>query len=54
MLDLKGKYKWDAWQQKKGMCYQLFLISSLGLSKDDAKKQYVAKYVELEKKYGVN
>lgn len=30
MLDLKGKAKWDRWNSKKG------------ISKDDAKKSYIA------------
>jgi len=39
MLDLKGKAKWDAWSDKKG------------ISQDDAKTQYIAKVEELIGKY---
>ncbi|XP_076300492.1 acyl-CoA binding protein 1 [Lasioglossum baleicum] len=35
MLDFKGKAKWDAWDQKKGM------------SQDAAKEQYIQKVDEL-------
>lgn len=42
MLDFKGKYKWDAWEKKKGM------------SLDVAKEAYVAKVGELVQKYGKN
>ncbi len=38
MLDLKGKYKWDAWDANKG------------ISKEDAQKQYVALVQELKAK----
>ncbi|XP_075238019.1 acyl-CoA binding protein 1 isoform X2 [Lycorma delicatula] len=41
MLDFKGKSKWDAWNKIKGM------------SKDDAKKQYINKVKELIGKYGL-
>ncbi|XP_042541186.1 acyl-CoA-binding protein [Dipodomys spectabilis] len=41
LLDLKGKAKWDAWNQLKGM------------SKEDAMKAYVDKVEELKKKYGM-
>lgn len=39
MLDLKGKAKWQAWLDKKG------------LSKDAAKEAYIAKIAELSTKY---
>lgn len=42
MLDFKGKYKWDAWEKKKG------------LAQDAAKDAYVAKVAELVSKYGKN
>lgn len=35
MLDFKGKAKWDAWNQKKGM------------NQDSAKEQYIQKVEEL-------
>ncbi len=38
MLDLKGKYKWDAWDANKG------------ISKEDAQKQYIALVQELKAK----
>jgi len=38
MLDLKGKYKWDAWDANKGT------------SKEDAQKQYIALVEELKAK----
>jgi len=41
MLDMKGKAKWSAWDEKKGM------------SKDDAKKQYVALAEKLIAKHGL-
>uniref|UniRef100_A0ABI7WMF0 Acyl-CoA-binding protein n=1 Tax=Felis catus TaxID=9685 RepID=A0ABI7WMF0_FELCA len=41
LLDLKGKAKWDAWNQLKGT------------SKEDAMKAYVNKVEELKKKYGI-
>ncbi|XP_060104424.1 acyl-CoA-binding domain-containing protein 7 [Heteronotia binoei] len=40
MLDLKGKAKWEAWNQKKGM------------SKENAMKAYISKANELIQKYG--
>nr|XP_056713074.1 acyl-CoA-binding domain-containing protein 7 [Euleptes europaea] len=40
MLDLKGKAKWEAWNNKKGM------------SKEDAMKAYISKAKELIQKYG--
>ncbi|XP_042304675.1 acyl-CoA-binding protein [Sceloporus undulatus] len=41
MLDFKGKAKWDAWNNLKGM------------SKEDAMKAYIAKVKELQEKYGM-
>ncbi|XP_036729171.1 acyl-CoA-binding protein-like [Balaenoptera musculus] len=41
MLDLKGKAKWDAWNELKGT------------SREDAMKAYVDKVEELKKKYGM-
>ncbi|XP_070585399.1 acyl-CoA-binding domain-containing protein 7 [Erythrolamprus reginae] len=41
MLDLKGRAKWEAWNQKKG------------ISKDDAMKAYISKANELIQKYGM-
>uniref|UniRef100_A0A8C9CN10 Acyl-CoA-binding protein n=1 Tax=Phocoena sinus TaxID=42100 RepID=A0A8C9CN10_PHOSS len=41
MLDLKGKAKWDAWNELKGT------------SREDAMKAYVDKVEELKKKYGI-
>ncbi|KAI6182390.1 Acyl-CoA-binding protein-like protein 1 [Aphelenchoides bicaudatus] len=41
MFDLKAKYKWSAWDGKKG------------ISQNDAKAQYVALYEKLAEKYGV-
>ncbi|CAD5207081.1 unnamed protein product [Bursaphelenchus okinawaensis] len=41
-FDMKGKAKWNAWNEKKGV------------SQDDAKAKYVALYDELAAKYGVN
>ncbi|XP_062961401.1 acyl-CoA-binding protein [Cynocephalus volans] len=41
ILDLKGKAKWDAWNELKGT------------SKEDAMKAYVSKVEELKKKYGI-
>uniref|UniRef100_A0A670J0U7 ACB domain-containing protein n=2 Tax=Podarcis muralis TaxID=64176 RepID=A0A670J0U7_PODMU len=41
MLDLKGKAKWEAWNQKKGM------------SKEDAMKAYISKANEMIQKYGL-
>ncbi|GAB5575599.1 acyl-CoA-binding protein [Prionailurus iriomotensis] len=41
LLDLKGKAKWDAWNQLKGT------------SKEDAMKAYINKVEELKKKYGI-
>jgi len=42
MFDLKGKAKWEAWNGKKGV------------SQEEAKQKYVAKYDELAAKYGTN
>ncbi|XP_034230897.1 acyl-CoA-binding protein homolog 1-like [Thrips palmi] len=42
MLDFKGKYKWDAWEKKKGT------------TQDAAKEAYIAKVAELVAKYGKN
>nr|BAN20520.1 diazepam binding inhibitor, putative [Riptortus pedestris] len=39
LLDLKGKYKWEAWDKKKG------------LSKDAAMEAYITKVEELVGKY---
>uniref|UniRef100_A0A8P0NNQ1 Acyl-CoA-binding protein n=2 Tax=Canis lupus familiaris TaxID=9615 RepID=A0A8P0NNQ1_CANLF len=41
LLDLRGKAKWDAWNQLKGT------------SKEDAMKAYVNKVEDLKKKYGI-
>ncbi|XP_040835060.1 acyl-CoA-binding protein isoform X2 [Ochotona curzoniae] len=41
MLDLKGKAKWDAWNELKGT------------SKESAMKAYVDKVEELKQKYGI-
>ncbi|EPQ17373.1 Acyl-CoA-binding protein [Myotis brandtii] len=41
MLDLKGKAKWDAWNELKGT------------SKEDAMKVYINQVEELKKKYGI-
>ncbi|XP_053119941.1 acyl-CoA-binding domain-containing protein 7 isoform X2 [Hemicordylus capensis] len=41
MLDLKGKAKWEVWNEKKGM------------SKEDAMKAYISKANELIQKYGM-
>lgn len=41
LFDLKGKYKWEAWNGKKGM------------SQDAAKQEYVNKVTELISKYGL-
>ncbi|XP_061044581.1 acyl-CoA-binding protein-like [Eubalaena glacialis] len=41
MLDLKGKAKWDAWNELEGT------------SREDAMKAYVDKVEELKKKYGM-
>ncbi|XP_046958726.1 acyl-CoA-binding protein-like [Lynx rufus] len=41
LLDLKGKAKWDVWNQLKGT------------SKEDAMKAYINKVEELKKKYGI-
>lgn len=42
LLDLKGKYKWDAWNGKKG------------LAQDKAKEQYIAKVESLIASLGTN
>lgn len=42
MLDMKGKAKWDAWTDKKGV------------GQEDAKTQYVQLVEQLIEKYGVN
>ncbi|ORY90450.1 acyl-CoA-binding protein [Syncephalastrum racemosum] len=39
MFDMQGKYKWDAWTEKKG------------LSSEEAEKQYIALVEELKTKY---
>ncbi|KAK6491453.1 acyl-CoA-binding protein-like protein [Huso huso] len=41
MLDMKGKAKWDAWDERKEM------------SKDDAMAAYIAKAKEVIDKYGL-
>ncbi|KAL6051733.1 hypothetical protein STEG23_013905 [Scotinomys teguina] len=41
LLDLKGKAKWDSWNNLKGT------------SKESAMKAYVEKVEELKKKYGI-
>jgi diazepam-binding inhibitor (GABA receptor modulating acyl-CoA-binding protein) len=40
LLDFKGKAKWDAWNEKKG------------LSQDEAKEAYIAKVQSLTQAYG--
>nr|ACO51674.1 Acyl-CoA-binding protein [Aquarana catesbeiana] len=40
MLDFKGKAKWDAWETKKG------------ISREDARSQYIKLVEELKVKYG--
>ncbi|MCO5566168.1 hypothetical protein L7F22_019844 [Adiantum nelumboides] len=40
MMDFTGKYKWDAWKKNEG------------LSKDDAKSQYVAALIAILEKNG--
>ncbi|XP_078084302.1 acyl-CoA-binding protein [Mustelus asterias] len=40
LLDLKGKAKWDAWNERKG------------ISKEEATKMYITKVEELKEKYG--
>ncbi|XP_041057451.1 acyl-CoA-binding protein [Carcharodon carcharias] len=42
MFDLKGKAKWDAWNERKGT------------SKEEAMKMYISKVQELKDKYGMN
>ncbi|EHB08678.1 Acyl-CoA-binding protein, partial [Heterocephalus glaber] len=41
MLDLKGKAKWDVWNQLKGT------------SKESAMKAYIVKVEELKNKHGI-
>ncbi|EPY52521.1 acyl-coenzyme A binding protein [Schizosaccharomyces cryophilus OY26] len=41
LLDLKGKYKWNAWEELKGK------------SKEDATNDYIAYVEELKGKYGL-
>lgn len=41
MLDMKGKAKWDSWNDKKG------------ISKDEAKNKYIALVDSLKGKYGI-
>ncbi|KAL0624342.1 Acyl-CoA-binding protein [Plecturocebus cupreus] len=41
MLDFKGKARWDAWNELKG------------ITKEDAMKAYVNKVEELKKKHGI-
>ena len=41
LLDLKGKAKWDAWNEKKG------------LSKEEAKDAYVSRVKHLIEVYGL-
>ncbi|VFV37592.1 acyl--binding protein [Lynx pardinus] len=41
LSDLKGKARWDAWNQLKGT------------SKEDAIKAYINKVEDLKKKYGI-
>ena len=40
MFDIKGKYKWDAWNSLKGT-----------ITKEDAEKKYIALVAELIAKY---
>ena len=42
MFNLQGKYKWDAWQSRKGM------------SQEDARKEYIAVVEKLKAKLGTN
>ncbi|XP_051874136.1 acyl-CoA-binding protein [Pristis pectinata] len=41
MLDLKGKAKWDAWNERKGT------------SKEESMKKYIEKVQELKEKHGM-
>ncbi|XP_054017024.1 acyl-CoA-binding domain-containing protein 7 isoform X1 [Melanerpes formicivorus] len=41
MLDVKGKAKWEAWNQKKG------------LSQEDAMSAYISKAKAMVEKYGI-
>lgn len=41
LLDLKGKAKWDAWNERKGM------------SQEEAKRAYVARVKQLVEIYGL-
>ncbi|NXN13753.1 ACBP protein, partial [Indicator maculatus] len=41
MLDVKGKTKWEAWNQKKG------------LSQEDAMSAYISKAKAMVEKYGI-
>ncbi|XP_019366855.1 PREDICTED: acyl-CoA-binding protein-like [Gavialis gangeticus] len=40
-VDVKGKAKWEAWNGRKGM------------SKEDARKNYITRVQEIKNKYGV-
>ena len=40
MFDLKGKAKWDAWNERKGM------------SQDEAKQKYIEYVASLVEQYG--
>lgn len=42
MFDLKGKAKWDSWNSKQGM------------SKDEAKRSYIARAATMVETYGKN
>lgn len=41
LMDLKGRAKWDAWNELKGT------------AREDAMKAYVSKVEELKQKYGI-
>lgn len=41
LLDLKGKAKWDAWNERKGM------------SQEEAKLAYIARVNQLIEQYGL-
>jgi acyl-CoA-binding protein len=44
MFDIAGKKKWEAWTKK----------IDAGVTKEEAQKQYVAKFNELSSKLGIN
>jgi diazepam-binding inhibitor (GABA receptor modulating acyl-CoA-binding protein) len=55
-FDIKGRYKWDAWTELKGMCLEnhkerVYLdFFFLGKSQEDAEKEYIAFVEELKAK----